>query len=191
MKKIPTMFERDWIGGKPQNILDKIKPGCEWVSEGEGSPTKKIDGSSCLVRGGVMYKRRELVKNAAVPDGFEEVDFDPETGKTIGWVPVGAGPEDKWHREAYNPCLEAGTYELVGPMVQGNPENQPTHRLIGHKSKELIIKEPVPRTFDGLKEWFQERDIEGIVFQHKDGRMAKIKLRDFGIKRKKITVAQG
>ena len=41
----------------------------------------------------------------------------------------------------------------------------------------------VPRTFDGLREWLHDRDIEGLVFHHPDGRMAKIKLRDFGMKR--------
>jgi hypothetical protein len=34
-----------------------------------------------------------------------------------------------------------------------------------------------------LREWLLDRDIEGLVFHHPDGRMAKIKLRDFGLKR--------
>jgi len=37
---------------------------------------------------------------------------------------------------------------------------------------------------EGLREWFKGRDIEGLVFHHPDGRMAKIKKRDFGLKRK-------
>ena len=41
----------------------------------------------------------------------------------------------------------------------------------------------VPRTFDALREWMKSKDIEGIVFHHSDGRMAKIKKRDYGQKR--------
>jgi hypothetical protein len=41
-----------------------------------------------------------------------------------------------------------------------------------------------PRTFNELREWLSGMDIEGIVFHHPDGRMAKIKKRDFGIRRK-------
>jgi len=36
----------------------------------------------------------------------------------------------------------------------------------------------------GFREWLKGRDIEGLVFHHPDGRMAKIKKRDFGLKRK-------
>jgi hypothetical protein len=43
--------------------------------------------------------------------------------------------------------------------------------------------EPPPRDFDGLRTWLAGKDIEGIVWHHPDGRMAKIKLRDFGLKR--------
>jgi len=34
-----------------------------------------------------------------------------------------------------------------------------------------------------LKAWMTGRDVEGIVWHHPDGRMAKLKLRDFGIRR--------
>jgi hypothetical protein len=43
----------------------------------------------------------------------------------------------------------------------------------------------VPRDFDGLREYLAGKDIEGIVWHHSDGRMAKIKLRDFGHKRQR------
>lgn len=38
-----------------------------------------------------------------------------------------------------------------------------------------------PRDYDGLKEFLADRCIEGIVWHHPDGRMVKIKARDFGI----------
>jgi hypothetical protein len=41
----------------------------------------------------------------------------------------------------------------------------------------------VPRTLVGLREWLRDKNIEGIVSHHPDGRMANIKKRDFGMKR--------
>lgn len=182
MKKIPTMFDRDWDGDKSR-VIDKINPGCEWVAAGEGIATKKIDGTSCMIRNGSLFKRRELKDGDVIPVGFELSDTDVETGKTIGWVPVSKDPTDKWHRDAFisNSNLPDGTYELVGPKIQGNRERFEKHILVSHG--ETGTFEDVPRSFMGLMEWFSGRDIEGIVFHHPDGRMAKIKLRDFGIKR--------
>lgn len=185
MKKIPTLFERDWNGDRSR-VVNQIHEGCEWVLAGEGWPTKKIDGTCCMVRGGKLFRRRELRKGEAAPAEFELADFDEETGKTVGWLPVGDGPEDVYHREALQmwASLNDGTYELVGPKVQGNPENRRFHDLISHDS--LAINEDVPRDFDGLRAWLSGKDMEGIVFHHPDGRRAKIKLRDFGLKRSAI-----
>ena len=42
-----------------------------------------------------------------------------------------------------------------------------------------------PRTFAELRAWFSGpgRDIEGVVWWHADGRMVKIKAKDFGVSR--------
>jgi hypothetical protein len=100
-------------------------------------------------------------------------------------VPVGDDPEDRWHRETLGNGFVPidGTYELLGPKVQGNLEQCPDHMLRAHHMAETYSD--VPRTFEGLKEWLAGEDIEGLVFHHSDGRMAKIKLRDFGLKRTK------
>lgn len=187
MKKIPTMFVRDWTGDRSR-VLNEVTPGCEWVQAGEGIPTRKIDGTCCRRQDGLWWKRRELRKGDAMPDGFEIAGQDDETGKTVGWVLVGTGPEDQYMREAMaRPDFYAdGTYELIGPKVQGNPEGMTGHFLIrhgvGHAGR--VSDKEVPRDFDGLKAWFTEAPfVEGIVFHHPDGRMAKIKVRDFGIKR--------
>lgn len=183
MKKIPTLFERDWNGDKSR-VLNQVHSGCEWVLAGEGTATRKLDGTSCLVRNGQIYKRRELRKGDKEPPLFERADYDEETGKTIGWVPCDIGPDDKWHMEAFKTAGEFpldGTYELIGPKVQGNPERASTHSLMLHSQCESYPD--APRTFDGLREWLTGRDIEGLVFHHPDGRMAKIKLRDFELKR--------
>jgi len=184
MKKMPTLFERDWSGDKSR-VVNKVNPKAQWVIDGEGVATRKLEGTSCLIDDGVLFKRRELRKEGTPPDGFVLADHDEETGKTVGWMKVERDAEDCWHREAFDqmsPKLD-GTYELVGPKIQGNPERYENHRLIGHFSPAVALPDTPPRTFDGLQEWLKGKDIEGIVWHHSDGRMAKIKLRDFGFKR--------
>jgi|SRR5882672_445284 len=183
MKKIPTVFERDWNGDRSR-VVNQVRPGCEWVLAGEGIATRKYDGSCCLIRDDKLYKRRELRPGGAPPSGFEYVDADPETGKSVGWVPVGDGPDDRWHREALaneGYLLIDGTYELLGPKVQGNVEGRTQPVLQAHNLARTFPT--APRDFDGLRDWLAGQDIEGLVFHHPDGRMAKIKLRDFGLKR--------
>lgn len=181
MKKIPTVFERDWEGDRSR-VVDKVHSGCEWVLAGEGVATRKLDGTCCMVRANKLYKRRELRNGEIAPAGFEQVDHDDETGKTVGWVPVGGGPDDRWHREAFALApLPDGTYELLGPKIQGNPEKFGTHALVNHAGSDRLSD--APRSFGGLKDYLVGKDIEGIVFHHPDGRMAKIKLRDFGLRR--------
>lgn len=210
MRKIPTIFERDWDNA-PGRVVDRPAAGCEWVFAGEGTPTRKYDGTSCAIVGGVLHKRLALrapgalkvedgdelaivFGNVIPPSGFLPLDVEGEPGeeKVIGWVPVGDGPEDRWHREAHanalelasdtDTTLEDGTFELCGPKVQGNPEGLDQHVLIRHDQAE---EWGVDRTYDGLYEALSEGTVEGLVFHHPDGRMAKIKARDFGIKRQR------
>lgn len=186
MKKIPTIFERDWEGDRSR-VLDKLNPECAWVFAGEGSATLKQDGTCCMVRTGRLFKRREFHDKDARPPNFEVTESDAMTQKTVGWIPVGDGPEDRYHREAFlesDRTFPDGTYELLGPKIQGNPEHASCHTLIPHGVKIMTV---VPRDYGGLRAWLEGRDMEGIVFHHPDGRMAKIKLRDFGLKRLKST----
>lgn len=181
MKKIPTIFDRDWNGDRSR-VVNVQHKDCGWVFAGEGAATRKIDGTSCMVRDGELFKRRELRKGDVAPPLFESLGTDDETGKTVGWVPVDpASPADKFHAEAFDQSLPNGTYELVGPKVQGNPERYEKHTLVAHSS--LAMTDQPPRDFDGLQTWLTGKNIEGVVWHHPDGRMAKIKLRDFGLKR--------
>ena len=167
-------------------IRDKVTEGCEWVSAGEGVATQKHDGTSCLWQDGKLYKRYTLKRGKQAPDSFRPAtEPDPNTGKQQGWVPVDDGPEDEWHREALpdRQLLEGCTYELCGPRVQGNPEGLDGYVLIKHGS---IVLSGVPRDFDGLRDYLEGQDIEGIVWHHPDGRMAKVKGKDFGLKRSTV-----
>lgn len=179
MKKIPTIFVRD-MSRQPALVLSEWTPGCEWVRDGEGVAKRKYDGTCCLVRDGKLYRRRELRQGESVPAGFESTGTDDVTGKTVGWMPVGDGPEDRWHREAMEGYQPDGTYELLGPKVQGNKDQRTQHVLQAHN---LARSYPMaPRDWEGIKAFLVENVIEGLVWHHDDGRMAKIKRRDFGLK---------
>lgn len=184
MKKIPTIFVRDWNGDRSR-VLPEPNPDCAWVFDGEGVATRKLDGTSCMVMRNHLFKRREFKEGTLLPTDLRLEDIDAETGKIIGWVPVTDAPEDRYHREAWTGCdtWRDGTYELIGPKVQGNAESQRFHLLIRHGGGPAGRLEGVPRTYDGLKDYLATHDIEGIVFHHPDGRMAKIKGRDFGHRR--------
>ena len=91
---------------------------------------------------------------------------------------------DKWHMEALGRrrITPDGTYELLGPKIQGNPEQISIHVLYPHG---VIPVDNFPRYFNDIREWFRNPpiDIEGVVWHHPDGRMVKIKAGDFGFKR--------
>lgn len=202
MKKIPSLFKRDYDGDRL--VYDEVVEGCEWVLAGEGVATEKYDGTACMVQDGVLYKRydRKPSKSAKrrhkegelwqeselkpAPDGWIPAQDEPDlvTGHWPGWLRVGDGPEDKWHREAFSTHVQlAGwrdlqkTYELIGPKVQGNPYNLESHVLQFHGP----VLTNAPRTFEEIRDYLEQTDIEGIVWHHPDGRMAKIKRRDFGL----------
>jgi hypothetical protein len=189
VKKIISLFQRNYE--TDHLVRNEIVPGAEWVVAGEGVATRKYDGICCMIRDGKLYKRYEwhATKGKPAPLGFEPAqDPDPVTGDIPGWVPVGEGPEDAAHRDAMEwtfgwpigvPGCD-GTFELIGPKVQGNPDGNAVHQLLRHG---CTVLEGVPRDFDGLKAYLTTHNIEGIVWHHPDGRMVKIKGKDFGIKR--------
>lgn len=196
MKKIISLFERDFAGD-PSRVLNRITAGAEWVAAGEGVATRKWDGTAVMILAGKLFARFDAKNGKTPPPDFTPAqDPDPITGHWPGWIPVGNNPNYKWHRRAFEriiehsqkndvPLLLEGTFELIGPHFQGNPEKRDEDTFILHGTPRLDVdgQPPVPRTFDELREWFRGRDIEGIVWHHPDGRMVKIKKSDFGLKR--------
>ena len=119
-----------------------------------------------------------------MPAGGTHWSLNPEQMTGHGWVPVGDGLEHQWHREAWEkmgPAVFDGTYELVGPKIQRNPCCLGSHELWEHGALTWVEETKPPRDFEGLKAWLDCNHIEGIVWHHPDGRMCKIKRRDFGI----------
>lgn len=196
MRKIPSLYVR----GADGSLTGQINPACEWVVRGEGVSTRKLDGSCCLYRFGRLWRRHQVGRET--PIGFQEVDRDLVTGKVFGWVPVGDGPADQWHREGLRSnldgsalphavalgmtgldMLENTTYELLGPKVNGNAERQPIHWLAEHGRIKLDLA-GAP-SLDALRWWLEGKDVEGVVWWHPDGRRAKLKLRDLGLERRR------
>lgn len=185
MRKIPTLFARDF-DRDPRYVTRDVTPGCEWVLKGEGQATRKYDGTCVMWDGRQWWARREVKPGKQSPAGFVEVEHDAETGKTVGWEPVGQSAFARWHAEAIresddqdwpHPWLH-GTYELLGPKINGNPEGYETHVLLLHDAADEVAA--APRDFDGLAAWLHAHPYEGIVWHGgPGGTMAKIKKRDF------------
>lgn len=183
MKKIKSLFERDYEGNR--QVIDKVVEGSEWVQRGEGIATRKWDGTSCLIKGDILYKRYDVKKGRSVPEGAIPCEPAPNehTGHWPHWVECDRNnPADKYFFEAFDVdvYLQDGTYELCGPKVNGNKDDWSSHVLAKHGSVEF--KPSPPTSFNELKEWLSENEIEGIVWHHPDGRMVKIKRKDFGLK---------
>jgi len=192
MKKIPTLFVREFENHRVAKVLPEVTPGFEWVLRGEGVPTVKIDGACCAIIYGKFYKRYDAKKdkygNQKLPPSgaIPCCDPDPVTGHWPHWVLVdGNDPADKWFIEArqYSEALDGdfklpnGTYEAVGKHFNSNPYGIKEDLLIRHG--EQIIGN-LARSFEGIREYLRDNLVEGIVFW-KDGEpQCKIKRSDFG-----------
>lgn len=183
MEKIPTLFKRD-----PENmarVTTEVNSECQWVLDGEGVPTRKYDGTCFLRDDQGWWARREVKPGKTPPENFRAISTDPNTGKTVGWEPAEQSPFVKFWREATlgKHGHDHGTYELVGPKINGNPEGYEGHALVAHAdAAEVILPDGFFYSWDTLRIvclGLKDQGIEGIVWHHPDGRMAKLKGRDF------------
>lgn len=191
MRKIPTLFLRD--EQDRSRVTREVNPACAWVLAGEGVATRKYDGTCVrLTKDGLWWARREVKSGKVAPQGYVPVQLDPTTGKTVGWEPIEQSSFAKFHAQAlasqaahFGPeDLAPGTYELIGVKVNGNPERidpEFGHQLISHAHAQGLPN--APRTWDELYIYLGNFTGEGIVWHHPDGRMAKLKRRDFGYAR--------
>lgn len=191
MQKIPTLFLRNEVNRR--YVRPVVSSECVWVANGEGTATRKWDGTCVLLDdNGKWWARREVKPEREIPPNFVPVHHDPVTGKLQGWEPVEQSAFAKFHAEALDGeagfPMKPGTYELVGPKINRGPDGFPVHLLISHGWARLSEREDfalAPRTYAGLADWLYDRpQYEGIVFHHPDGRMAKIKRRDFRYEQK-------
>ena len=176
MKKIPTLYLRD---ENRRFVTDEVTPGCEWVLVGEGKPTRKYDGTCVMLdRVGDWWARREVKPGKDLPPGYILVDVDETTGKLQGWEPMEQSSFAKFHSQAIMGDETPGTYELVGPKINGNPEQEATHTLYKHEFAEDLsyLNHMTPKEL--VRFINQMGGCEGVVWHHPDGRRAKLKARD-------------
>lgn len=179
MKKIPTLFVRD--ENDRRYVTREVTPGCEWVLAGEGKSTRKFDGTCVCWDGERWWARREVKQGKQAPEGFSPISTDDVTGKTVGWEPAEQSAFAKYLIEAtegFRFPADGWTYELCGPKVNGNPERFEKHVVVPHGNYHIG---PSLRTYDSIRDFLLAcvPPIEGLVYHHDDGRMAKIKTRDF------------
>lgn len=192
MIKIPTVFKRN--PEDMRHVLPEVNEGCEWVLAGEGIPTRKWDGTCVyLDPSGRWWARREVKPGKQPPENFRPISTDENTGKTVGWEPIEQSPFAKFHAEAvanqqdiddpeYATYLgEHGTFELIGPKINKGTDGSPNHALIRHGMHVVDLsalggESPTP---EGLINFCRAEGWEGIVWWHPDGRMAKLKVRDY------------
>lgn len=165
------------------------------------------DGRALWVR----YDRKPNKKKGGAlppaPEGFQpcEPEPDPKTGHWPGWIPAEGNPAAKWHLEAlanyqkhYQLNPKSGvTLEACGPHHQSNPYGLDRGFLFKHGA------DPIPhlhgRRFDNAEDLFtylkaflvefrfgrapmeHQTAIEGVVWHHPDGRMAKALASDLGL----------
>lgn len=188
MQKISTIFERD---GQTRGVTDQFSPWVEGFNFEEAIATEKLDGTNVritvrnhtLVR---LEKRRnptklEKAKGLVEPWYVDASEF--EAGDKYMWeaaqnTDLSSIEDGEWSAEA------------LGPKIQGNPLNLEKHILFLFSVPSEVAKvvfDDAPHTFEELKVWLpQQRSkfgkdcgIEGLVWHHPSGKMAKIKQKDF------------
>ena len=183
MKKMPTLFKREFDKNHVSKTLNEITEGCEWVINGEGYATEKIDGTCCLIKDGKIYARFDYKEGRKLPEGAIpcQEKADPITGHFPHWVLCTDQPQYKYHIKAFEQFpseeYENGTYELIGKHFQSNPYDLSLDILEKHG---LRIIENIPRTYEGIRDFLKNNYLEGIVFYRGNGEMCKIKRSDFG-----------
>lgn len=189
MKKMSTLYIKD-PNDLSRIIEEEFDKDNLWVFDKGVKATRKFNGTSCAIIEGELYKRFDAKKGGKIPDGaIPCCEANLITGHHPHWVKCSrSNPSDKYHWEAYDSQenLEDGTYELIGKKVQKNAEGVlGCHKLVKHGLVEYTEwdKESILESVDNLKSFFRLENIEGIVFHHPDGRMCKIRKKDFGMKR--------
>jgi len=186
MKKIKTIFERDWQGNK--KVIDKYVEEFNPDLLIDAIATEKLDGMNvrATLRNGIcvrLEKRRnpdKIQKGKGIKEPWYK-DTDEYS------------PEDRWLFDALKNTdlleLPDGEWsgEAIGTNIQGNPLNLPTNRIVFFTLGQAPVFESCPTSFEELKVWLPQQKskygngcgIEGIVWHCENGEMYKIKLKDF------------
>ena len=182
MKKIKTLFIREFENHRIKSISQEAEESCKWVLDSEGKAFIKRDGTACIVIDGKLYKRYDAKHGKQAPVGAIPCqEADSITGHHPHWLAVCEDkPEDRIFTQTWKELgepLADGTYELCGEKVNCNYEKLIGHKFIKHDSEPVDVE----RTFGGIKKWLENNEYEGLVFHRENGDMCKIKRSDFGL----------
>lgn len=210
MKKIPTILPKD-----PNNL--KLVTNGELL-KGIKYFQLKIDGTSVMIKDNLLYARYDikLIINKKGKKTFltkEEVKHkipigaipcqepDEKSGHWPHWILVDENPQFKYILEAFNNMKKSellniveGTYECIGPKIQGNPHNEEEHLLIPHNHSKLNYKIDFEKmnenSFEYFKNLFKDFNWEGLVaYNDKCEPIGKIRRSDFDYKNNKFDKA--
>lgn len=186
MKKIKTIFERNWETDRKVN--NQLAVDFDFSTS---IATEKLDGVNIRLttRNGLVVrveKRRnpsklEKTKGIEEPWYMEANESDTadkwifDAIKNTDFANI---PDGEWPAEA------------LGKNIQGNPLNLDKNIVFVFSLpswREKIILGNVPHAYEALKIWLSQQKskignnvgIEGIVWHGKNGDMVKIKLKDF------------
>jgi hypothetical protein len=182
MKKIPTIFKRDFNNNGRITQEYAIDPELFSMA----TATEKIDGMNVRVtvrnHTAVRLEKRRNPSKLEKAKGIEEPWY----------IDASQSSEDKWLQDSLSNTdlsqISDGEWsgEAVGPNIQGNPLNLLTNRIVFFSLGQCPVFENVPTTYEELKVWLPQQNskygmgkIEGIVWHCSDGRMMKIKNKDF------------
>lgn len=186
MKKIKTIFERNWDGDK--TVKKSYVAGFTPTMLEGAKATEKLDGTNVRVtiRNNVMVRleKRRNPSKLQKATGIEEPWYVDADENDTGDKYIFAAAKDRTYMG-----VEDGEWsgEVIGENVQGNPLKLSGNRLVLFSCDEAPVFENVPTDYDTLKDWLPKQmsklgnccGIEGIVWHCKNGDMYKIKCKDF------------
>lgn len=189
MIRIPSLFQRNT---KTWQAEPKINPGAEWVVEGKGFCTIKIDGVHVRVskaeNGAYVLEKRLKSPDWTQPDQYLPLNIDL--------------PENRYFKEAFLNLTGSslpGEYVAYGFGIKGNPHNLIKSQMIRVEpvDKDLIVNEWQEKLargkhvgvdvlygqiYDMLND---DCDVEGLVFQYEEElrivKAVQVTRKDFGL----------
>ena len=112
MKKMKSLFVRHFENHEVISILNEVTPGCEWVILGEGIPTRKLDGTCCLINDGKIFARYDFKPGRKLPNNAIPCQEEPDdiTGHFPHWIEVTTQPQYKYQYYKNPHSMKCGFY---------------------------------------------------------------------------------
>lgn len=187
MPKLESPFIRKLLPNGDYIVTSEINPKYNWVFEDEKViAIEKLDGTNVSI----------IINEGQIISVWNRTERVPFINKGKKWIIEGILNS---YERGYIDLLPDGQHfgELVGPKVNGNPYKLKEHLWIPFSTfaqKHLRYKSwgKYPKDFETISTWLKEliplyasmtqggegrRNgfVEGIVFTHPDGRMAKLR----------------